>query len=125
QWRSSGFFAYNASNARAGENVSGRTDYAANCGDAANNEFDAGPGSLAAARTFNWGVTNKGYPAGSGVTLSGVCFLRSVIEIGDLTDGTSKTYFAGEKYLDATHYTTGNDPADNETWCTGYNNDNF
>jgi prepilin-type processing-associated H-X9-DG protein len=31
----------------------------------------------------------------------------------------------GEKYLDPANYETGLDGGDNETWCTGYNNDNF
>lgn len=31
----------------------------------------------------------------------------------------------GEKYLDPAHYDTGKRGNDNETWCTGFNNDNF
>ncbi|MGI9456093.1 MAG: DUF1559 domain-containing protein, partial [Aeoliella sp.] len=37
--------AYNAADNSAGENVAGRGDYAANCGDQENNEFGTGPGS--------------------------------------------------------------------------------
>jgi prepilin-type processing-associated H-X9-DG protein len=57
--------------------------------------------------------------------LTGVSFQRSEIAIKHITDGTSKTLFAGEKYLDNTAYDTGKDTGDNETWCTGHNNDNF
>ena len=55
---------------------------------------------------------------------TGLFFVTSEIKIGQLEDGTSKTYLIGEKYLDPLHYTTGGDPADNENWCTGFNNDN-
>ena len=49
----------------------------------------------------------------------------SEVELGQIADGTSNTILAGEKYIDALHYTSGGDPADNETWCTGWNNDNY
>jgi prepilin-type processing-associated H-X9-DG protein len=57
--------------------------------------------------------------------MTGVSFLRSEVAISHITDGTSQTYLIGERYLNPVNYDTGNDPADNETWCTGYNNDNF
>jgi len=50
---------------------------------------------------------------------------ESSISIAQIADGSSNTYFAGEKHLNSNHYTTGMDPADNETWCTGWNNDNY
>jgi hypothetical protein len=56
---------------------------------------------------------------------TGIVFERSEVGLRQVEDGTSKTYMAGEKYLDSAHYTTGGDPADNETWCTGWNNDNY
>ena len=31
----------------------------------------------------------------------------------------------GERYVPVAHYETGEDPGDNETWCTGFNNDNY
>ena len=43
----------------------------------------------------------------------------------DVTDGTSKTYLIAEKYLNPRDYENGRDQSDNETWCTGFNNDNF
>ncbi len=30
-----------------------------------------------------------------------------------------------EKYINPTNYENGNDGGDNETWCTGFNNDNY
>jgi prepilin-type N-terminal cleavage/methylation domain-containing protein/prepilin-type processing-associated H-X9-DG protein len=102
----------------------GRIDYAASAGDQPTSQVNGGPGSLDAAPGFAWAVSTKGY-AGNTLSMTGVCFLHSIIDIGDVSDGTSKTYLIGEKYLNPQHYTTGMDPADNETWCTGYNNDNY
>ena len=58
-------------------------------------------------------------------SLTGVSFQRSEIGLEDVTDGTANTYFVGEKFIDIQNYDTGCDRGDNETWCTGYNNDNF
>jgi hypothetical protein len=41
-----------------------------------------------------------------------------------VTDGTSKTYLIGEKYIRATDYEVATG-AENETWCSGFNNDNY
>ena len=60
-----------------------------------------------------------------GKEISGISFQRSEIAIKHVTDGTTNTYFAGEKYLDPRGYENGKDTGDNETWCTGHNNDNF
>jgi hypothetical protein len=107
-----GFMAFNASNG----DLAGRTDYAINCGSQQSNEVNAGPPSLDAAASFSF-ADPRAY--------SGVCFVRSALPLRKISDGTSKTYLVGEKYLNPTNYSTGLDPADNETWCTGFNNDNF
>lgn len=107
-----GFLAFNASNS----NQAGRLDYAANCGDILSNEIDPGPPSISGSARFGWGNLK---------VYTGVCYRRSMIRIGQIPDGTSKTYWVGEKYLNPQGYETGLDAADNETWCTGFNNDNF
>ena len=108
-WFGSGYDAFNADVAR----QAGRTDYAGNGGDAGL-AHGAGPSTIAA------GLASTAKPA-----FTGVLYERSEVTLGKVSDGTSKTYLAGEKYLDAAHYTTGGDPADNETWNTGWNNDNY
>jgi prepilin-type N-terminal cleavage/methylation domain-containing protein/prepilin-type processing-associated H-X9-DG protein len=119
------FYAHNAANA-VGPAFAGRSDYAANCGDPRNNEVDGGPTTLAAAETYNWTV--KG-PTGTNfrgiIVITGISFQRSEVAIKHVTDGTNRTFLIGEKYMHVDRYVTGNDPGDNETWCTGYNNDNF
>ena len=93
-----------------------RTDYAANCGNQATNEFFGGPASLADG-------DNPNFPWPSTDGLNGVCFQRSIVRFADITNGTSNTYMVGEKYLNPDNYFTGFDPADNENMYTGFNND--
>ncbi len=127
------FYAYNSENwTFPGIAQAGRIDYAINCGDLNYNEQLGGPTTFAEADTiYKWCVINrtgKTDPNAENCTggpLTGVSFQRSEVAIRHITDGTSQTYLIGEKYLDPLHYETGEDPADNETWCTGFNNDNF
>jgi prepilin-type N-terminal cleavage/methylation domain-containing protein len=92
-----------------------RSDYAANCGDQASNQHNAGPSTLAEGdSTFNWTIS----PAPTGVS-----YLRSTIKIKDITDGTSSTYMVGEKFLRKDWYNLGLDEADNEWIWVGYDND--
>lgn len=125
------FYAHNAGSALSGEVVvAGRSDYAVNCGDRNVNEtgtFPSGTSDYTAANNFKtWPTDTMGRIIPSGLdSLTGVSFQRSLVGIKHLTDGTNSTYLAGEKYLNPIHYETGEDSGDNETWCTGFNNDNF
>jgi prepilin-type N-terminal cleavage/methylation domain-containing protein len=126
------FVAYNASRNPPGPgNVAGRSDYAINCGDQQANELGGGPVSLtvAVSGATRWTVSPTGKslsPSRGGVVeLSGVSFVRSRVAIRHVTDGASTTYLVGEKYMSTSNYESGTDAGDNETWCTGYNNDNF
>ncbi|MCH2114225.1 MAG: DUF1559 domain-containing protein [Pirellulales bacterium] len=130
------FLAFNAANNPPGENVAGRSDYAVNCGDLGHNEYppvgfptttDRSPQpDYGLADDFPWCSDSKGNKIERcGVTLTGVSFSRSEIAVENITDGTSKTYLIGERYLNPEHYLDGWSGGDNETWCTGYNNDNF
>ena len=38
---------------------------------------------------------------------TGIVYCGSMIKMADITDGTSNTYLAGEKYLDPDYYATG------------------
>jgi hypothetical protein len=127
--------------------VAGRSDYAINCGDRNMNEPawdppDSFPGNrpgntasnYASAEKYAWTWNSLGgrvnTPANfNEVTatniFTGVSFLRSRVGVQHITDGTTTTYLIGEKYLNADRYESGDHSADNETWCTGFNNDNF
>jgi prepilin-type processing-associated H-X9-DG protein len=114
--------------------VAGRGDYAANSGFAlnelpytgdANNSPGAGPPSYVGADDWFKNVLNQ-YGKVNGVDiLTGVSFVRSEIGIRRIADGTTKTYLAGERHIPVAEYETGVWSADNETWCTGFNNDNY
>lgn len=105
----------------------GRSDYAANAGDVSIGGGESGPGGLTS--IYQWLTSGKtGLLANNnpeGKEISGICFQRSEIAIRSISDGTTHTYFAGEKYLDPRGYENGEDTGDNETWCTGHNNDNL
>jgi prepilin-type N-terminal cleavage/methylation domain-containing protein len=124
--------ANNSASALAGQaRLVGRSDYSANAGDISIGGGVAGPSNLNLAinNSQGWltstktGLLVENNPEGK--ELSGISFQRSEIAIKHITDGTSHTYFAGEKYLDPAGYENGEDTGDNETWCTGHNNDNF
>lgn len=114
----------------------GRGDYAANVGDLNSPGgvgYDTrGPPSMRAVvmGIVRWSVGDtlgttidpRGKPLGQ---FTGVCFQRSEVAIRNITDGTSNTYMCGERYHNIDHYESADHSADNETWCTGANNDNY
>jgi prepilin-type N-terminal cleavage/methylation domain-containing protein len=108
--------------------VAGRSDYAINAGDA---YVELGQGPMSYVQAHEWTDNAAGGPtwqsdnANIKPRLTGISFERSEISIRRITDGTSKTYLIGEKYIPVAQYETGRDDGDNETWCTGFNNDNF
>lgn len=106
--------------------VAGRSDYAANSGTRAN-ESDVFPKSYTIAATFAFWVDNmRTAETNTGRRLlTGISYQRSEVEGRSVTDGTSNTYMLGEKALVPTAHDTGSDAGDNETWCTGFNNDNY
>jgi len=137
--------------AATGSPVAGRSDYAINCGDRVRTEPNWDPAggtggmtfpgnrpgntlSYAVAEAFKWGWNSQGVPDPLPAnyndltdpnTLTGVSFIRSEINLKHVSDGSSQTYLIGEKYLNPLNYESGTDQGDNETWCTGFNNDNF
>jgi prepilin-type N-terminal cleavage/methylation domain-containing protein len=119
---------------------SGKSDYAINVGgDTTVGDYwgFAGPANLTQADAYTaqnrWPDPEnpKTCTNCEGQIYNGVCHLRSELRIAEITDGTSNTYFIGEKYLrtqsyggsplkdDQNTYDTG----DNETIFTGFNRD--
>lgn len=136
------FSPYIADNAADSTSALGRGDYAMCTGHLDNVEFQPNTGggrgfprTIEAADGFQWcfdsriGVMNdrerRICEVPTGFNFTGISFQRSEVGIQHITDGTSKTIMIGERYINPDDYETGDDRADNETWCTGYNNDNF
>ncbi len=115
-------------------NLVGRGDYAANAGDQYITDLQ-GPSAAAGwlqatgqlPSTYNWPVegTLGQYKDPPSKVLTGVSFLRSEVAIRNISDGTSNTYMIGERFLETEYYENGEHAGDNETWCTGFNNDNY
>lgn len=103
--------------------TAGRSDYAANSGTGYNqwptDTLGAGPTSYANADTFNWG--SDAFASST----DGISFERSAVPMRQVTDGLSKVYLIGERYIPVAQYESGGWIGDNETWCTGFNNDNY
>jgi prepilin-type processing-associated H-X9-DG protein len=95
--------------------VSGRTDYAGNGGDVFV-FYGQGPSTLEQG-------DDPGFGWPSMESNTGLVFLRSKIRVGQIEDGTSHTYFVGEKYINPDHYTDGQDPGDNESMYSGDDHD--
>ena len=109
----------------AGETVC-RSDYAASCGDSPDYlgpYWYDGPSSLVvgdAMTETDW-TTNK-YPSRK---CTGIFYLRSKVKIADITDGTSNTYLAGEKYCCPDYYTNGLCPSDDQSAYCGADWDTY
>jgi prepilin-type N-terminal cleavage/methylation domain-containing protein len=93
-----------------------RSDYAINCGSHSRNQIYTGPSSL------DEGLST-GYPWPDVSDHDGISYQRSLIRVATVTDGLSKTYLVGEKYLDPGSYLDGRNGADNECMLVGYDND--
>ena len=94
-----------------------RLDYAANAGDSGSALMPDIHGPLPnQVATYDWQRAMRG--------LTGVCFVRSELKPGAITDGLSHTLLVGEKNLDPTHYNTGQALNDNQGAYTGFNWDN-
>ncbi|QDV78948.1 DUF1559 domain-containing protein [Botrimarina mediterranea] len=112
-----------------------KMDYAINAGHVfvewPDNTIYEGPADYSAAARAQFyeradNLLNTTDAADGTAAYSGVSFGRSEVGIRQITDGTSHTYLIGEKYVPANNYDATTDWAgDNETWCTGFNNDNF
>lgn len=92
-------------------------DYAANAGDTTPAWY-SGPGSIAAADTFNWDTS-------SAQQNTGISYARSLVRMGDIYDGTTNTYMVGEKYMQPSQYATGTDPADDFGMYEGCAHDTY
>lgn len=93
-----------------------RGDYAINAGSQSDCEIYYGPSSISQGLDPNYK-----WPDVSDHT--GVSYQRSKIKLSHVTDGSTKTYLVGEKYMNPLKYSSGKCYADNNFLLTGYEND--
>jgi hypothetical protein len=100
-----------------------RTDYAANSGNV-NASETGGPGSYAAAATYQWEYDTSSRTFNPRTyTQTGISYQRSEIKIAEIVDGTSSTAMVGERYIDPDRYIDGDDPADDQNIFLGMDRD--
>jgi prepilin-type N-terminal cleavage/methylation domain-containing protein len=106
--------------------VSSRTDYAANGGSLRTTQTTGGPAesgeNLLAVRPPEIEFTQGPFGEPK-TTWNGIAFYRSEVSIRQITDGTSKTYMVGEKWLFVENYDSGQDTGDGEPAFSGNNDD--
>jgi hypothetical protein len=120
----------------AGLSLIGKTDYAGNAGDQTSGDYYNGPPSLAIGDAeLSTALTNP--PAGVAATppvvvlfqlpsdmhATGVSFVLSTVKLAYITDGTSNTILAGEKFMPPDGYSSGALEGDFQGWDVGYLDD--
>ncbi len=103
-------------NANSANKLSGKVDYAANGGVPTSTGLTSGPSSLANGDSgFVWPSTRN--------FEDGISYVRSEVKMRTVSDGLSKTYLAGEKYIMPNDYLTGTGGGDNGAAYEGSNTD--
>ncbi len=99
----------------------GRSDYAGSGGDLFTGGDKNFPTTLAAGDAMSANDWLRVW--GGGIDSGGIFHVRSKTTMASITDGTSNTYLAGEKYLNPEQYASGLDNADDQAWDIGWDND--
>jgi len=99
-----------------------RGDYAANMGSGTPPNHYRGGGSYSPASIAD-AATDADWLASFGPAPDGIVFRRSQVRMKDITDGASKTYLVGEKYLDPAKLTDGTSDDDDQSLHSGFDRD--
>jgi prepilin-type N-terminal cleavage/methylation domain-containing protein/prepilin-type processing-associated H-X9-DG protein len=102
----------------------GKSDYAANGGDATTFIQSSANAPVPPATIYSIFDPNSSANASANI-LTGVSFIGSMIKVAHITDGPSNTYLLGEKFLNPDNYISGSDPGDSNCAYIGWSNDLF
>jgi prepilin-type N-terminal cleavage/methylation domain-containing protein len=110
--------------------LAGKSDYAGNIGDQNFVGTDVGPTSIANYDSHGWKYSGPSfvaaiYPRSKCSTgHTGIVFQRSTIGFKKITDGSSKTYFVGEKSVQTGYYVDAYALNDDQSMYNGWDKDN-
>jgi type II secretory pathway pseudopilin PulG len=99
-----------------------RGDYAANMGSGTPPNHYRGGGAYAPASIADT-ATDADWLASFGPAPDGLIFRRSQVRMKDITDGASKTYLVGEKYVDPAKLADGTSDDDDQSLYSGFDRD--
>ncbi len=106
--------------------ASARSDYAGNIGDGPDQAFPGGPGSLETVGTAAWeSITVPVAYKYFSTAATGIFTYWSFNRLKSITDGTSKTYCIGEKWLGPNSYENGTSGGDDQNMYNGMDRDNL
>ncbi len=100
----------------------GRSDYAANMGNLAPSD-QGGPGPTSYKNALKWNVGEDRLKDWVATRHNGVVFQRSLVKPSMVSDGLSKTFLAGEKFLSPEHYKDGVINGDDQGLSIGFDRD--
>lgn len=101
-----------------------RGDYAANMGSGtlSSNNYRSGASYSPASFVDAW-ITDAQWQSAFGPPTDGMVFRRSMVRLREVTDGTSRTYLLGEKYVDPTLLSAGTSDDDDHCLYSGHERD--
>lgn len=99
-----------------------RGDYSANGGNIFALDCGSGPGSVAAAETFDFPCDDRGARR---AVVNGIAEMRGEIRPAQIVDGTSKTLLIAEKSMETIHYLNGKSTVDDQCLYVGHDQDSI
>jgi prepilin-type N-terminal cleavage/methylation domain-containing protein len=103
--------------------LSARSDYAGSVGDIACISGLGGPATLEETEAPDWEGKVYGQYIGWSSKPTGIFCFWSFHKVKDITDGLSKTFIIGEKYIQPEFYETGQDKGDDQNMYHGIDRD--
>lgn len=102
-----------------------RSDYAGNMGDGPTSAFPGGPGSLEEVDSATWESFSVPTYKSFSTDATGIFVYWSFNRLKAITDGLSKTYCVGEKWLGPNFHENGLSGGDDQLMLSGMDRDNL